>query len=326
MSGDGESSRALTGICVRTEDELGNIVHHFFCRGEALNRSPCGSPAMSKPWIWEAVSGARSRRAPDLYFLRETALSETDEPLQVFLRGKPPIRARATSSAMLHRLMNGINATLAFRSRADACTHHGARVLCHAHGCPARISPICFIGCARYLGIPPARYVSGYFVRVRWSRRSGCRTCLGGGEGAGTRLDRFRSGQRHLYYRCACARGDRGSIISGRRRSGEPMGWRWREHGCKPSRQECRRRITEPVAKPGLSPFQGSSKMTYCVGLLLDRAMVLIADTRTNAGLDQCFHLPQATLVDRPGRAPCSAPCRFGQPVPCRNRSSACCR
>lgn len=41
--------------------------------------------------------------------------------------------------------------------------------------------------------------------------------------------------------------------------------------------------------------------MTYCVGLLLDQGMVLIADTRTNAGLDNVSTYRKLTLIERPG-------------------------
>jgi putative proteasome-type protease len=41
--------------------------------------------------------------------------------------------------------------------------------------------------------------------------------------------------------------------------------------------------------------------MTYCVGLLLEQGMVLIADTRTNAGLDNVSTFRKLTLVEKPG-------------------------
>ncbi len=41
--------------------------------------------------------------------------------------------------------------------------------------------------------------------------------------------------------------------------------------------------------------------MTYCVGLLLDQGMVLIADTRTNAGLDNVSTYRKLTIIEKPG-------------------------
>src|SRR4051812_46038507 len=43
--------------------------------------------------------------------------------------------------------------------------------------------------------------------------------------------------------------------------------------------------------------------MTYCIGMLLDAGMVLIADTRTNAGVDNfSSHRKLHTLADSPER------------------------
>lgn len=41
--------------------------------------------------------------------------------------------------------------------------------------------------------------------------------------------------------------------------------------------------------------------MTYCVALLLEQGMVFIADTRTNAGLDNISTFRKLTLIERPG-------------------------
>lgn len=41
--------------------------------------------------------------------------------------------------------------------------------------------------------------------------------------------------------------------------------------------------------------------MTYCVGLLLEQGMVFIADTRTNAGLDNVSIYRKLTVIERPG-------------------------
>ena len=41
--------------------------------------------------------------------------------------------------------------------------------------------------------------------------------------------------------------------------------------------------------------------MTYCVGLLLEQGMVFIADTRTNAGLDNVSIFRKLTVIEQPG-------------------------
>jgi putative proteasome-type protease len=46
--------------------------------------------------------------------------------------------------------------------------------------------------------------------------------------------------------------------------------------------------------------------MTYCVGLLLDEGLVMLADTRTNAGLDNISNYRKLHLFERPGEFICA--------------------
>lgn len=41
--------------------------------------------------------------------------------------------------------------------------------------------------------------------------------------------------------------------------------------------------------------------MTYCAGILVEEGLVIVADTRTNAGLDNVSTFRKLTVVDRPG-------------------------
>jgi putative proteasome-type protease len=41
--------------------------------------------------------------------------------------------------------------------------------------------------------------------------------------------------------------------------------------------------------------------MTYCVGMLLDAGLVMMADTRTNAGVDNISTFRKVTIIERPG-------------------------
>ena len=41
--------------------------------------------------------------------------------------------------------------------------------------------------------------------------------------------------------------------------------------------------------------------MTYCVGLLLNEGMVLLSDTRTNAGLDNISTYRKMFFFEEPG-------------------------
>ena len=41
--------------------------------------------------------------------------------------------------------------------------------------------------------------------------------------------------------------------------------------------------------------------MTYCVGMLVEDGLAMIADTRTNAGVDSISTYRKLHVVDRPG-------------------------
>lgn len=45
--------------------------------------------------------------------------------------------------------------------------------------------------------------------------------------------------------------------------------------------------------------------MTYCVGMLLDSGLVFLADSRTNAGVDQISTFRKVTIFERPGDRVC---------------------
>ena len=46
--------------------------------------------------------------------------------------------------------------------------------------------------------------------------------------------------------------------------------------------------------------------MTYCVGILVEEGLVLMADTRTNAGLDNISTFRKLHLFERPGELICA--------------------
>ena len=41
--------------------------------------------------------------------------------------------------------------------------------------------------------------------------------------------------------------------------------------------------------------------MTYCVGMMVDEGLAMIADTRTNAGVDNISSYRKLHVVDKPG-------------------------
>ena len=41
--------------------------------------------------------------------------------------------------------------------------------------------------------------------------------------------------------------------------------------------------------------------MTYCIGMLLDQGLVLLSDSRTNAGMDHINTFRKMTIWEKPG-------------------------
>src|SRR6202012_1684503 len=50
-----------------------------------------------------------------------------------------------------------------------------------------------------------------------------------------------------------------------------------------------------------ISAGTGGSPMTYCVGLLLNEGLAMIADTRTNAGVDNIARFRKLHMFEQPG-------------------------
>src|SRR4051794_866736 len=91
-----------------------------------------------------------------------------------------------------------------------------------------------------------------------------------------------------------CALGS-GSIIwerrrcAGRRSAAPRRSWRWRS------------RLIGPVSSSNNKAEPGRNAMTYCCGLLVKDGLVLISDTRTNAGIDNIACYRKLHLFETPG-------------------------
>src|SRR5262249_4463785 len=127
----------------------------------------------------------------------------------------------------------------------------------------------------------------------RWNGRAGDRPRLGGSLRAGARLGRLRPGQRHLCDRRSCA--GRGRARSSRRIAAARNALRRRRRGAlgqgagcagRPADAELSRhcRLAAGIAINLWRSLGGT--MTYFCGLLVRDGLVMFADTRTNAGVD----------------------------------------
>jgi transglutaminase-like putative cysteine protease len=153
---------SIDGQLRRSEDALGNIVHHFSAESgaEALTLRVAGE---IETFDTNGIVKGSVTRAPDLYFLRDTPLTETDEALRAFASEVAQYDANDVLGT-LHRLMSAINTEVVFDTQPTHVSTTAHEAFAMRKGVCQDLSHI-FIGCARFLGIP-ARYVSGYFVRI----------------------------------------------------------------------------------------------------------------------------------------------------------------
>src|SRR4030095_1074306 len=55
------------------------------------------------------------------------------------------------------------------------------------------------------------------------------------------------------------------------------------------------------VHQDGGSVDQRAQRMTYCIGVMLDKGMIFASDSRTNAGMDNIAKFCKMTVFERPG-------------------------
>ena len=152
---------SIDGRLLRREDGFGNIVHMLWLSGSVSEFAIRVSGSVEVQDAGGIVRGA-VERAPDIYYLRDTELTEAD----------PAIRDFAVASAgdladplgALHRLLASLNREVAFDTTPTNVTTKAAEAFAMRRGVCQDITHI-FIAAARGLGLP-ARYVSGYLRRA----------------------------------------------------------------------------------------------------------------------------------------------------------------
>jgi transglutaminase-like putative cysteine protease len=149
---------SIDGRLRQREDPLGNVVHTFATETPADSFTLRVIGEIETTDTSGIISGT-VERTPDIYFLRDTDLTMTDDKIRAFAEEC----VAEDDLKTLHRLMGALHAEIAF----DTAPTHVATTASEAF---AMRSGVCqdlthiFIACARHLGIP-ARYVSGYFFR-----------------------------------------------------------------------------------------------------------------------------------------------------------------
>jgi transglutaminase-like putative cysteine protease len=145
------------------EDAFGNITHVFTAEGPFSELTVAVDGQVETQTIDGVVRGTVERFPPSL-FLRDTSLTQADEPIRAFAED---LRAASGGDvlATLHALLDRLHADME-RDRDDGqgaprATTNAAQAFARKRGAAQDLAHI-FIGAARSLAIP-ARYVGGYY-------------------------------------------------------------------------------------------------------------------------------------------------------------------
>ena len=153
---------SVDGRLRQREDTFGNIVHVFsadapvdsvtmFVSGDAETHDTAG------------VIRGTIERLPDLFYLRETALTLPDEAIRDFAHAAAA-QVAADPLAGLHHLLQVLHREVAFDTEPTHVATTAAEAFSLKRGVCQDLTHI-LIAAARCLGVP-ARYVSGYLRRA----------------------------------------------------------------------------------------------------------------------------------------------------------------
>jgi transglutaminase-like putative cysteine protease len=144
------------------EDAFGNIVHTFSAERPVEELSVRVLGEVETLDTHGLVRGAVERLS-DVFYLRDTPLTEASEEIRTFAKDVAGFVARDPLPA-LHSLLAALNREVTFDTRTTESTTTAAEAFAMRRGVCQDLTHI-FIASARHLGLP-ARYVSGYFHRA----------------------------------------------------------------------------------------------------------------------------------------------------------------
>ena len=152
---------SVDGRLTAREDGFGNLVHWFTADepAEALTVRVTGEV---ETFDTSGIVRGGLERLPDLFYLRDTSLTEASPALAAFARKAGGHGDRATL-AVLHRLLGAIHERVTFEPGPTSASTSAKQSFETGKGVCQDLSHI-FIAAARHLQIP-TRYVSGYLRR-----------------------------------------------------------------------------------------------------------------------------------------------------------------
>ncbi len=288
-------------------DPFGNCTHMFTADGPLRRLTLRVTGEVDTQEAHGAVRGF-PEPLPATAFLRTTALTEPDPAILAFAAALPdaPVLDR------LHDLNAALFAAMTFDAAATGTGTDAATAFAQKSGVCQDYSHI-FCVAARSLGVP-ARYVSGHYVRAEaqpaghaWAEALVPDLGWVGFDptnGISTTPAHVRVAVGLDYLDAAPVRGAR--------RGGGTETLAVRVHAVDTAQSQSQSQAKsepgpEPVADAGVIEYgqfaPTEEPMTYCVGVLVRDGLAMLADTRTNAGLDNISSYRKLRIMDAgPGR------------------------
>lgn len=152
---------SVDGRIRRLEDGFGNIVHDFSAEGP-LDEISVHVGGLIETRDTQGIIRGIADKVPHEVYLRSTDLTRPDDAIQQF--AAETTRGATDTLARLHRLLERIHDEFVFDTEPTHVATTAAESFAMRSGVCQDLTHI-FVACARILEIP-ARYVSGYFVRV----------------------------------------------------------------------------------------------------------------------------------------------------------------
>ncbi|MFF8802922.1 MULTISPECIES: transglutaminase N-terminal domain-containing protein [unclassified Methylobacterium] len=152
---------SVNGRLTAREDGFGNLVHWFTADDptDALTVRVTGE---IETFETSGIVRGAVERLPDLFYLRDTPLTETSPELAVFAQ-KVGAAGERDVLATLHRLLAAVHDTVTFEPGPSSASTSAAQSFEAGKGVCQDLTHV-FLSAARQLDIP-SRYVSGYYRR-----------------------------------------------------------------------------------------------------------------------------------------------------------------
>ena len=288
---------------IRREDWYGNIMHSLYAAGpiDHIGLKVVGEIVTTDV---DGIIRGGPERFPEIFYLRATALTQLDPAIREFAEASVGHFAIATREGARADGRDSANACVSIPMRRPQ-RPRPSEAFAAGHGVCQDFTHI-FLAAARHAGMP-ARYVSGYLHKAGARPRK--RRAMPGPKSM-WRISAGSASTRPMAFARPSTTSDlatgldyldaapvRGSYYGVSREALdvslriEGAGQSQRSDDDASQRQQLSRR------SPGATP------MTYCVGILVREGLVMIADTRTNAGVDNIALFASCTCLRDPGRA-----------------------